>query len=161
MGSMSTPLRELSPELQDRYGYRPTSRVLLVLGVTACVLIAGFGAMVAYRLGNPEVYYKMLAWKAVDANHTSVTFEVRRDPSVTVQCALRVQNRDHHDLGFAIATVPPGTEYSQTTYQVATTQLGYAAEVLSCAPAGQLGDIELQFPPAAPNPPQPWSPNDR
>lgn len=155
---MSTPLRELPPRLQDRYGYRPVSRWLIGVGVAACLALLAFGVYAAVSIGSPEVYYKFLAWQSPDASHTDITFEVRRDPQTAVECALRVQSRDHVDLGYAVIDIPPGTEYEQITYQVATTEKGYAAEVLACAPAGELSATPANFPPGQPNPPQPWRP---
>lgn len=159
MGSMTTTkLKEQPQRIQDRYGYRPTSRLLIVVGAVLCVLIAGFGGATAYQVANPDVVSKLLAWNAIADDHTSVTFEVRRNSATAVECALRVQNKEHHDLGYAIVTIPPGSDYDQQTYQVATNSLGYAAELLGCEPVGNLAVPTPDFPPGTSNPPQPWRP---
>lgn len=154
---MSTQLRDLPPHLQDRYGYRPISRIVIAIGLACAVVAIAFGVYVAYHIGSPTVYYKLLTWSPVSPDHTSITFEIQRDASITTECELRVQNRDHVNVGYAIAVIPDGSTYDQVTYQVATNELGYAAEVLACAPAGELSSTLPSFPPDHPNPPQPWS----
>ena len=160
MGSMSTTkLKDLPPRLQDRYGYRRTSVVAIAVGVLLAIVVAGMGGWTAYRIGNPEVRWKLLAWEAVAPDHTSITFEVNKGARTSVECILRVQDKVRQDLGYAIVTVPPGTEYSQVTYEVATRALGFTAEVLDCATPGDLHAPTPQFPPGTENPPQPWRPS--
>lgn len=154
----TTRIKNLPPRLQDRYGYRRTPIVAIAIGALVAVLIAGFGGWTAYRVANPEVRWKLLAWEAVAPDHTSITFEVNKGAAASVECILRVQDKLHQDLGYAIVVIPPGSEYSQTTYEVATRQLGFAAEVLSCATPGNLHAQTPQFPPGTSNPPQPWRP---
>ena len=159
MGSMSaTRMKDLPPRLQDRYGYRRTPIVAIVIAAVLALLIAGLGGWMAYRVANPEVRYRLLAWDAVSPDHTSITFEVNKGASASVDCVLRVQNKAHQDLGYAMVAIPAGSEYSQTTYEVATRGLGFAAEVLSCATPGNLHAPTEQCPPGTSNPPQPWRP---
>lgn len=156
---MTTHLKDLPPRLQDRYGYRPASKIWIGLGVVLCIALLGLGVFLANNVGNPETSYKLLAFNPAAADHTTVTFEVRHDPATSVRCVLRVQDKDHVDLGYAEVTIPPGKNYNQVSYQVATNDFGYAAEVLGCAPMGDpLPVYPPQFPPNAPNPPQPWRP---
>lgn len=154
----TTRIKDLPPRLQDRYGYRRTPVTAIVIATALAIIIAAFGGWMALRIANPEVRWKLLAWEAVAPDHTSITFQVDKGASATVECVLRVQDKSHHDVGYAIVTIPPGTEYSQTTYEVATRQLGFAAEVLDCATAGNLHAQTPQFPPGTSNPPQPWRP---
>lgn len=159
MGAMSTTaIKDLPPRLRDRYGYRPTPWWVFVLAAAACIVIATLGGMVAYRDANPDVTSKLLAYNTVDSSHTSVTFEVRRDGSQTVTCALRAQNMQHHDVGYAIVTVPPGSDYVQQTYQLATREKAFTADVLACALPNDLHADQPDFPPGTSNPPQPWRP---
>ena len=159
MGSMSTTrVKDLPPRLQDRYGYRRPPFIAIAICALLALLIAGFGGWTAYRIANPEVRWKLLAWDAAAPDHTSMTFEVHKGASASVECVLRVQNKLHQDVGYAIVVIQPGTEYSQTTYEVATRELGFAAEVLNCATPGNLHAPTPQFPPGTSNPPQPWRP---
>lgn len=154
-----TPLRELPPDLQDRYGYRRTPRTAIALLLVAVLGLLAFGSWTALRLGNPPVTSKLLAWNAAAASHTDITYEVRQPVDVAVECVLRVQNQLHHDVGYAVVSVPSGTKYVQNTYSVATTEKGYAAELLGCSSTG-LGNLAVaDFPPGTSNPPQPWRPS--
>ncbi len=155
----ATRIKDLSPRLQDRYGYRRTPIAVIAVGVLLAVLLAGFGGWTALRLGNPEVRWRLLAWEAIAPDHTSMTFEVTKDARVEVECILRIQNKVRQDLGYAMVTIPAGTEYSQLTYEVATRELGFVAEVLKCATPENLHAPPPQFPPGTTNPPQPWRPS--
>lgn len=155
----TTRVKDLPPRLQDRYGYRRTPITAIAVGVLLAVLLAGFGGWTALRLANPEVRSKLLAWEAVAPDHTSMTFEVNKAATAEVECILRVQDKMRQDLGYAIVSISPGTEYSQITYEVGTRALGFTAEVLSCATPGNLHAPTPQFPPGTTNPPQPWSPS--
>lgn len=154
----TTPLRELPPRLQDRYGYRRTPRWLIAIGVVAVIGLVGFGSWTALRIGNPPVQSKLLAWDADATDFTTITYEVRRPVDVSVQCVLRVQDQLHQDLGYAVVDIPAGTTYVQNTYSVATRAKGYAAELLGCSSDGIENIAVADFPPGTSNPPQPWRP---
>jgi hypothetical protein len=154
----TTRLKDLPPRLQDRYGYRRAPIAAIIVGLTLTLILIVFGGWTAYRVANPEVRWKLLAWQAVNADYTSMTFEVTKSPRTSVDCVLRIQDKMRQDLGYAIVTVPPGSEYNQVTYNVATRELGFTAEVLNCATPGNLHAPTPQFPPGTSNPPQPWRP---
>ena len=153
-----TKLRDLPPRLQDRYGYRRTPRIAIVAAVLATCAIVGFGAWTGYRLSDPEVRWKLLAWNAAGPDHTDITFEIRRASDQPIECALRVQDQYHEDLGYAIVSIPGGTPYAQQTYSVATRGSGFVADVLGCSAPGKLTVPLADFPPGTSNPPQPWRP---
>lgn len=153
----TTKLRDQPPYLRDRYGYRRTPKLVWVLAAVVAAVVVVFGTWTALRLANPPVTFKLLIWNA-STDHTDITFEVRRSSEQEVECALRIQNVDHHDVGYAKVVVPAGTAYEQQTYSVATSEPAYAAEVLGCAPVGSLLVAQPDFPPGESNPPQPWRP---
>ncbi len=152
-------LGELSPRLQDRYGYRRTPRWAIAALAIVCLALAIFGGWTANRVANPEVRWKLLAWNAVDASHSTVSFEVRRSGETTVECAVRAQDKFRQDVGYATLTIPPGPEYVQETYPLATRSLAFTVEVLGCDTPGSLYVAPEQFPPGTSNPPQPWRPS--
>ena len=84
----ATRMKDLPPRLQDRYGYRRTPIVAIVIAAVLALLIAGLGGWMAYRVANPEVRYRLLAWDAVSPDHTSITFEVNKGASASVDCVL-------------------------------------------------------------------------
>ena len=66
-------LKSLPPDLQQRYGYKPHARWLLIaVLVVAVVLAVGIGWL-AWVLANPPVTYKLLTWDAAD-DHIRVTW---------------------------------------------------------------------------------------
>ena len=77
----ATRMKDLPPRLQDRYGYRRTPIVAIVIAAVLALLIAGLGGWMAYRVANPEVRYRLFAWDAVSPDHTSITFEVNKGPA--------------------------------------------------------------------------------
>ncbi|MFT6563614.1 MAG: hypothetical protein ACJAY5_000343 [Actinomycetes bacterium] len=155
----STKLSELSPRLKDRYGYRRTPRWAIGLSAILCISLGIFGGVTANRVANPDIRWKLLAWNAVDAQHSTVSFEIRRAASTTAECVVRAQDKYRQDVGYANITIPPGPEYSQETYPLATRSLAFTVEVLGCDTPGNLYVVPGQFPPGTSNPPQPWRPS--
>ncbi len=158
---MSTiQLRDLPPDLQDRYGYRRTPALVIVIVAIVVLVLSGLAILLATRIANPDVTYKLLAWQAVSDDHTDVTFEVSRSDKDSTQCVLRVQDRSHQDLGYAIVTIPAGTSYEKQTYSVGTRARGFSADVIACAANGPPTNAPSpDFPPGTSNPTQPWRPS--
>lgn len=154
-----TKIRDLSPRLRDRYGYRRTPRTAIAVVVLLGLALAVFGGWTANRVANPDVRWKLLAWKAVDAGHSTVSFEIRRAATSTVECVVRAQDKNRQDVGYATLSIPPGPDYLQETYPLATRALAFTVEVLGCDTPGNLYVPSEQFPPGTSNPPQPWRPS--
>ncbi len=153
-------LRDLPPDLQQRYGYRrrPIWATLLI-GLLAVVLAISLG-WVGWTLANPPVRSKLLTWNSMAEDHTSITWEVRRDGAAEVTCVLRVADANQHDVGYATVTLQPGDAYVQPTYDVRTRSAGRVVELLGCA-AGKSPAVRApEFPPGTQNPPQPWTPQE-
>lgn len=153
-------ISELPPRLVDRYGGSSSGRTVLVLGVLGAILIIGLGALTQWTLARSDVYSKLLAWSAPSDQYVNITFEIRRNANSTVECVVRAQNKLHHDLGYATVVIPPGNDYVQKTYPLATTEKAYAGELLGCSENGSPAVQPPDFPPNAPNPTQPWSSNN-
>ena len=151
-------LRDLPPDLQQRYGYRPTSRWLTVLGIAVVVVVLLAGALVAWDKANPDVRWKLVTWSAPADDHTVVTWELIRDGNDPVTCVIRVTDANLHDVAYATVTIPPGADHEQPTYDVRTRTSGRVVEVLGCAANGTPTVPAPEFPPGTSNPPQPWTP---
>lgn len=150
-------VRTLPPDLRARYGVRDRPRWLApVLVVLALVLAAGL-TWVGWTLANPAVRWKLLTWDSVAADHTRVTFEVRRDGADEVTCVVRVADGNSHDVGYATIVIAPGDDYAQPTYDVRTRAPGRVVDLLGCAAGGTPAVPGPDFPPGTENPPQPWS----
>lgn len=153
-------ISELPSRVVDRYGGSGSRRTGLILGALAAILVIGLGLLTQWTLARSDVYSKLLAWSAPADSHVNITFEIRRDPQHTVECVVRAQNKLHHDVGYATVVIPPGKDYVQMTYPLATTEKAYAGELLGCSENGSPTVQPPDFPPNAPNPQQPWSPNN-
>lgn len=155
---MPVPDTALPPHLRARYGVRSGPRWgLAVLAVVVGTLVVALGVL-GYRLANPPVTSKLLAWRDVSAERVDITFEVRGPESATVYCVLRAQDVSRADVGYAVAELPPGSSYRQTTYRMRTVAPAYTAEVLECA-AGEppVRVAPPQFPAGVVPPEQPWT----
>ena len=156
----TTRISDLPPHLQDRYGGSSSGKAMVALGILLAMFIIGIGVLTQWTLAKSDVYSKLLAWSAPTDTHTNITFEIRRNPKNTVKCVVRAQNKLHHDVGYATVVIPPGKDYVQQTYPLATTEKAYVGELLGCSETGEPNVQPPDFPPTAPNPPQPWSPNN-
>lgn len=156
----ATRISDLPPHLQDRYGGSRSGKPLLAAGALLAAAIIGLGVLTQWTLARSEVYSKLLAWSAPSDQYVNITFEIRRNAKATVQCVVRAQNKLHHDVGYATVVIPPGNDYVQQTYPLATTEKAYVGELLGCSDNGPPAVAPPDFPPNAPNPPQPWSPNN-
>lgn len=155
----NTLLKDLPPRLQDRYGYKKTSKLVIAFGVLLAMVVIALGALTTWRFSHSELEAKLLAWSAPAADHVNITFEINRDASQSVQCVLRAQNHNFHDIGYATTTIPPGKSYVQETYQLATTEKAYSGQLLGCSVDGLPLVAPPSFPPGKSNPPQPWQPS--
>lgn len=151
-------LRTLPPDLQERYGRRRRrSPWVWVLPALAGLVLAYFTAQAAWQIANPPVRWKLLTWSAA-ADHTTVTFEVRRPANAEVTCIVRVSDADRVDVGEATVTIPPGTDYAQPTYDIRTLSPGRVVDLVGCA-QGTVPTVPAgEFAPGTTNPAQPWTP---
>lgn len=156
---MGSPFRELSPQMRERYGIRPTSRWAITAAVLAALVFIGASALVALRLVSPSVTFRLLAWSDIAADRVDVTFEVRRGEQQEVTCVVRAQDDRRVDVGYASVTLPRGTTYEQMTYPLRTLAPAFIVEVLGCEAGGPPRVVGPQFPPGVVPPPQPWTPS--
>lgn len=156
---MPSPFRkdQLSPEMVTRYGLdgRPLGTIALVL----VVVIAFTGALtwITMSMGANAVSSRVINWDDAAVDHVTMDFEVQRDGTVGVECALRAQDRTHVDVGYAVAQIPAGADRVQVSYALRTIAPAYTVEVLGCAPTGELQVAGPQFPPAVVPPEQPFT----
>jgi hypothetical protein len=157
---MPSPFRkdQLSPEMVTRYGLdrRPWGTLALVLVVV--IGFAGALAWITISMGANTVSSRVINWDDTAGDHVTMDFEVQRDGTVAVECALRAQDRTHIDVGYAVVQIPAGDDRLQLSYALRTIAPAYTVEVLGCAAAGELQVAGPQFPPAVVPPEQPFTP---
>lgn len=150
---------QLPPDLRARYGLDRGVRWGLVGAVILVVAFIAIAAFVARGLFAERVEGRLLAWNVVGPDHVSVTFEVRRSTGADSYCVLRAQDSRHVDVGYAVVTLPSGTDYVQQTYQLHTLAPAYVVEILGCSASTPPDRVTPpQFPPGVVPPVQPWTP---
>ncbi len=153
------PVRDLSPDMRERYGIRPTPWWFYAgVGAVIAAFIAATG-WVGYQLSaGAGLQYEVLSWQVVAPDRTDITFEVTRADNADVYCVIRAQDETRADVGYAVAVLPRGTTYVQETYSLRTLAPAFVIEVLACevgAPPQRV--LPPQFPQGVVPPDQPWS----
>ncbi len=157
---MPSPFRkdQLSPEMQERYGFNDRTWARNTLIGVMVALFAGIIILVTITLSQNTVQFRLLAWDDLSADRVDITFEVAKPNDIEVVCVVRAQDRNRIDVGYAEVNFPPGTEYEQITYRLRTLAPAFTAELLTCVPAGDpLRVPGPQFPAGVAPPDQPWS----
>jgi hypothetical protein len=118
-----------------RYGRGPVLRPSRNRAAVLAVVVAAVGVVVAVigyqRLGRSDVAGTLAGYRLIDDHTVSVTISVtRKNPSLPVDCIVRVRAKDGSETGRREVLVAPS---SQATVQVTTI-------VKSSKPAG-VGDI--------------------
>ena len=155
------PTDQLSPQMRERYGIRPTPWwVYTGVGVVIAAFFAAI-AFVTVQLASADVQAELLAWRVVSPEQVDVTFDVRRPGEVDVVCVIRAQDETRADVGYAVIDLPRGTTYVQQTYPLRTLAPAYVVELLGCASGGEPERVmPPQVPPGVLPPEQPWTPAD-
>ena len=141
----------------QRYGldHRPWGTWLAV----TATLVAAVGslALVTMSVTRMPIDVQVIGWDESAVDHVDVDFTVSRPDGIAVDCAVRAQDRTHVDVGYGVVRLASGEITVRTTYPLAIIAPAANAEVLGCAPAGELQVIEPQFPPGVVAPTQPHS----
>ncbi len=157
---MPSPFRkdQLSPQMQERYGFNKRSWARnLLIGVMVAIF-TGILILVTFTLSQNTVQFRLLTWNDLTAERVDVTFEVSKPSDIAVVCIVRAQDRNRIDVGYAEVDVPAGSGYEQLTYRLRTLAPAFTAELLTCVPAGDPIRVPgPQFPAGVAPPVQPWS----
>ena len=151
---MSVTREALSPAMIARYGLSPRPAWQRALGISLIAVLVGLLAFGGWRLANPDITYKVLAFSVQSDSAVSITFEVRRPSDRPVVCVIRAQGGDRTDVGYATVTITPGRAYVQPAYLLRTRATAFIVEVLGCALDQPPEVLPPQFPPGTTNPPQ-------
>jgi Domain of unknown function (DUF4307) len=152
---MPSPYRaeQLSPEMRERYG---VGRRNIGMIVVVIIVIALFFAAVAWattNLGREAAQYRLLTWKVTGPTAVDVEFEVRNSTDEAAVCVVRAQDENRFDVGYAIVTVPPGSDYVRVPYELVTLAPAFAVELLGCEAGREPNVPAPNFPPGV-APPQ-------
>lgn len=121
---------DIPPHLHDRYGIRPASPWRWVAVACALVLTVPIGIYAAGRyVATQQVPFALISWASRDDTHISVVW--RFDATAERRwCAIRAQDFDHYDLGFAVVPIAAGA--TQQQYLLHTTAHPLAVDIVGC-----------------------------
>jgi hypothetical protein len=151
---MANP-KELSPQMQERYGVRRSRVAPILVGVLIAGLVAGGTGYANFRQQNPTISSQLLAFNVLSDNQVAVTWEVNRGANTTTYCVLRAQDERRTDVGYATITVAAGDPYQQIKYPLATGTKAALAELLGCSASPNMRVPAANFPPGVKIPQQP------
>ena len=122
---------DIPPHLHERYGITPASRMRWVAAALVAAVAVPTGLYAASRyVATQSAEYSLITWAATSDTDVTVTWKVK--PSETRQwCALRAQNFDHFDVGFAVVPVAAGS--NEATFVMHTTEHPVAVDVFQCS----------------------------
>lgn len=148
----------LSPAMRERYGLDHNPWPARIL---AMVVIAAYAAVVVYvtvQMSTDNVESRILTWEQPLPDRVDVTFDVTKPEGLPVACALRAQDSDRVDLGYAEVRLSTGAGYVQQTYRMRVIGPVALVEVLGCGEAGEPLRVPAPaFPPGVVAPVQPWT----
>ncbi len=123
--------RDIPPHLHARYGLRPPSRWRwLAWAVAAIVLLPTLTYAASRYVATQSATYTVFSWSAsASGDQVSVTFHTSTAPT-RQWCAVRAQDTNHFDVGFAVLPVAGTT--TSTTFSMATLARPLAVDVLDC-----------------------------
>ena len=155
---MPSPFRkdQLSPEMAQRYGLDRTpwgTSIIVTSVIGAFVVVLGW---IGLSLAS-GVKTRVLTWDDSAPDHVALEFEVQRDGTLALECAIRAQDRTHIDTGYALTSIPPGAGTVRIEYALRTLAPAFTVEVLGCAQPGELRVAPPQFPPGVVAPSQPYA----
>ena len=139
--------------IQQRYGLErkaPRRWLVPIVVILAVGLLAG--VRYAWRAGTEQGVLTLQAYR-VDSAKT-VALDLSYVPKARdFTCAVRAQDQNHHDVGFAYLHIKT-TQQPNWTYRLTTRNLAASASVLGCQPGLATDRLPPpQFPPGV-KPPQ-------
>lgn len=147
-------MAEIPEHLNSRYGIKPHSRSRRI------VRLFGYGIAIAalvfiYLIERPtKVTHQLVGFTVNSDTSVSVRWEIFRGNLDTAFCAVRAQNDQRIDVGYAIVEVKGGPSLATMSYDLATESRAVLAEVLGCGPTKDLRVPPPDFPPGVKPPAQ-------
>lgn len=149
---------QLSPAMRERYGIggRKVGTAILiavvVIAFAAGVLFVGISMS---RGSAQAVQGRILTWTVQGADHAHLLMSVT-GAEQGATCAVRAQDIEHVDVGYALITFGKGEDVQRTEYELRTLAPAVNVELLGCAVEGTPDVQGPQFPAGVVAPEQPY-----
>lgn len=124
--------RDIPVQLHARYGLRPPSRWHWLGWALAAAVVLPIGTYAASRyVVTQSATYNLSSW-SWQAQSRSAIVTLRTTASTDVQwCAIRAQDFDRFDVGYAVVRVPPAA--MSTSFRLSLLAEPVIIEVVECA----------------------------
>lgn len=141
--------------IKRRYGVRTGgARPGLAAAVVLGLLAAPFATRAAWKASSEQGVLQMPAFRTLDAGRIDVDLSYASKPGVFT-CAVRAQDGERVDVGFAYLVLRPGQSRTWT-YPMRTRAAAVTASVIGCQPGARTDRLPApQFAPGAKPPAQP------
>lgn len=141
--------------IRARYGIRSRrQRVVIVAAILVGVLALPFATRFAWRASSQQGVLSMSAFRVLDDTHIDADL-LYAPKAEAFTCAIRAQDSNRVDVGYAYLVLRPESARSQT-YRLATRAPAVFAGVLGCQPGVATDRLPPpQFAPGVKPPAQP------
>lgn len=127
---MAVDRKRVPPHLYARYGIRPNNPWPKI-GV-GTVLLSLVAVLVAVGSGlGPGEEIKLIRWESEEVEASVVWSAVRYD-SATLYCAIRAQDEDRFDVGFAVVQIQANPDQQVFNHVLQLSQRAFTVDTPSC-----------------------------
>lgn len=149
---------QMTPAMRERYGL---DRNPWPLRIVAGLAVAGYAAILVFfatLITDQPIATSLLVWQQPQPqpDRLDITFDVNKPEGLSVTCALRAQDANRVDVGYATTELDAAPGYVQSTYSMRVLAPAQYVEVLGCGPQ-PLRVPPPAFPPGIAAPEQPWT----
>lgn len=151
---------QLSPAMRERYGIgkRRTGTMVLIIVVIAAFVAAVLFVGISMSKGAAQsVTGQVLTWTKPGPDHVHLIMSVNGAASGAT-CAVRAQDIEHVDVGYALIDFPKGKDVQRIEYELRTLAPAVNVELLGCSSDGAPQVQGPQFPVGVVGPQQPYVP---
>ena len=149
-------LAEQPEHIQQRYGYKKPTLIPRIVSVVLIGITVAGATFFFLKSKNTNVDAQLSSYVVNSDTSVLVNWEIARPANTTVYCAIRAQNDQRIDVGYATVTVDkPGNRTKVNfSYALHTESKAVLAEVLGCGLTPHLHVPAANFPPGVQIPQQ-------
>ena len=134
---MGISRKKVPPHLYARYAIKPRRTGLIATAATIGLTIGGGVMWIIGSAITAGGDVTLISWREAGINQVEIRWNVHRADNQSVNCIVRVQDRDRFDVGYAVGQVRNTASRPELTVTVETRGEIYAVDTPTCA----VGDI--------------------